>query len=137
MNAVSGFIFLLSLIAYCHFFPLTEFDIDFQEIQKFEKSYRHCPNNCKEPMEPECQCLSIPHTMNCTGQVIEHGLRKLNLVCNSSDTGTHGTCRILERLKNLVTTDQTPQCLCGTRVSQNCILDYIRRVYQISQSRKL
>lgn len=40
MNAVSGFIFLLSLIASCHFFPLTEFDIDFQETEKlYQVSY--------------------------------------------------------------------------------------------------
>lgn len=36
---------------------------------------------------------------NCTAEAVEHGLRKLNLVCNSSDTRTYKTCRMLERLK--------------------------------------
>lgn len=40
MNSVSRFIFLMSLIANCHFAPLTEFDIDFHEIEKVEKSYQ-------------------------------------------------------------------------------------------------
>ncbi|KAG7329089.1 hypothetical protein KOW79_007263 [Hemibagrus wyckioides] len=140
MNSVSRFIFLLSLIANCHFAPITEFDIDFQEIEKIEKSYQHCPINCQEPnsalstaksQESECQCFIFPHTKNCTYQVIENGLRKLNLVCNSSDTRTHRTCRILERVKNLVSTNQT---LCGTPVSPRHIFNYIRTVHQKSNS---
>ncbi|KAK2838855.1 hypothetical protein Q7C36_013669 [Tachysurus vachellii] len=142
MNAVSGFIFLLSVIANCHFLPLTEFDLDFQEIENLGKSYQHCPVNCPErnstlsttkSQNSECQCFIFPHDMNCTHQVIEHGLRKLNIVCNSSDTQTHKTCRILERLMemNIVGTNQS---LCGTLVSPRHIMNYIRMVHQKSNS---